>query len=364
MSLYKGTKPIAGLSLNTIVSGFNLFDCKWSDHLINDIQWLRSDTFSWQSGTTYSEAYNHLANDIKEKTAITETISGTTISYYLADDGHKICVAAQESNVSKIYESVGIAWYYILDTTNKKFKLPRTKYGFEGLRTKVGNNIEAGLPDPKIDIVYRQDSTSSGVYKDTYGSDGFTGSTYSNTSGVDEYMQTSLDKGVNAPFGAVCTNSIYGKSSTVEINATQMYLYFYVGEFAKNAVEQTAGLNSELLNSKVDSSTLASIIPMIKSFTDGTSGYDIWANGRCRQWGPIPFGATGGWTSGNITFLKKYKNNEYSLLGRGNWSDPGSCDFRVNSMSTTGFNVTVAINTLTAHNGQWETYGILADGEY
>ena len=31
-----------------------------------------------------------------------------------------------------------------------------------------------------------------------------------------------------------------------------MYLYFYVGEFARNSIQQTAGINSELFNGKVD----------------------------------------------------------------------------------------------------------------
>jgi hypothetical protein len=31
-----------------------------------------------------------------------------------------------------------------------------------------------------------------------------------------------------------------------------MYLYFYVGDYSQSAIEQTAGLNSELFNNKVD----------------------------------------------------------------------------------------------------------------
>lgn len=55
----------------------------------------------------------------------TETIAGTTITFYLATDGHKICPASEESNVAAIYAATGVAWYYILDTANQRFKLPR-----------------------------------------------------------------------------------------------------------------------------------------------------------------------------------------------------------------------------------------------
>lgn len=228
----------------------------WEDHILNDIRYLRADTFSWQSGEVYKSAYDHLVDDLKpeilyawsnEDTTIytmsetpqardytydangevragygtsgalqksvatltdnilttrdgltltrdassdiikttleaqTETIGSQTITYYQAEDGHKIVLPDQESVVQAIYEETGVAWYYILDIENKRFKLPRTKYG--------------------------KASDSSSTYQD------------------------------NAP---------------VQQRATQMYLYFYVGNYTKSAIEQTAGLNSELFNGKMD----------------------------------------------------------------------------------------------------------------
>lgn len=203
----------------------------WSDHVINDMSWLRADTFSWQSGDTYKAAYEHLVDDvfsvarfawgdgsfltISETPSIndpvfkradgeimlpeycvsevasdystikvrhnpntgayygplartpqydnikTDTIGDITITYYQADDGHKICLPDQESNIVALYEKTGVARYYILDTANKQFKLPR--------EDKDGQ-----------------------------------------------------------------------------------YLYFYVGNFTQEAIEQTAGLNAELFNGKAD----------------------------------------------------------------------------------------------------------------
>ena len=51
----------------------NILDFKWSDHLLNDMSWLRADTFSWQSGNTYSLAYNELLSEYNNSTSVTQT---------------------------------------------------------------------------------------------------------------------------------------------------------------------------------------------------------------------------------------------------------------------------------------------------
>ena len=52
----------------SVAKGFPLFFNCLSDHLINEISWLRADTFSWQSGSVYVRAYQHLVDDIDGKT--------------------------------------------------------------------------------------------------------------------------------------------------------------------------------------------------------------------------------------------------------------------------------------------------------
>ena len=229
MSIRQGKKLIA----SSITNGFNLFDCKWADHILNNISWLRADTFSWQSGDVYTAAYQHLADDINGKTLQSETIGGTTIQFYLADDGHKICPASKESNVSAIYNSTGIAWYYILDTTNRQFKLPRTKWGFTGIRSGVGGYVAPGLPDHNhkivIDTKWGSKSANNGP----------------NWCGDDATSATNI---AATSTNASQSNSIYGASDTVQPPATQMYLYFYVGNFTQTALENTAGLNAEMFN--------------------------------------------------------------------------------------------------------------------
>ena len=219
-----------------------LFDYKWADHIPNKLSWLRADTFSWQDGNIYKAAYQHLADDYNNagvEASTSDTIGGVTVWYRLCADGHKICPPEQETNVLNMYNATGISWYYILDQTNKKFKLPRTVFGFTGIRDGVGRYVAPGLPDPDVDVIYRQDSTSSGVYSNLFGTDGWTGSAYSNTGGTDEWMQSSKAKGSQRPLAAIFTNSIYGASSTVQPPATQMYLYCYVGRADQDALEKS-----------------------------------------------------------------------------------------------------------------------------
>lgn len=239
----------------------DLFDHKWADHILNDTNWLRADTFSWQSGAVYQPAYQHLADDIDGKTLQSETIGTTTIQFYLADDGHKICPASEENNVAAIYADKGVAWYYIIDTTNEQFKLPRTKFAFTGIRTSVGTYIGAGLPN--ITGTWQSSSDSANVsgavkLKATYTARGWDG-----TAGI----------GRTYEIDAYSASNVYGASDTVQPRATEQYLYFYVGGFTQTALENTAGVTTETLNNKADISTVTSLLT-----PDYTAGTEISAS--------------------------------------------------------------------------------------
>lgn len=215
----------------------------WFDHQVNDESWLNADTFSWQPSARYKQTYDHLANDINGKALQSEAVGDITVQFYLADDGHKICPASEESNLIALYEATGVAWYYILDADNQQFKLPRTKWGFTGLRDAVGGYVEAGLPNITgyIGSNVMVGSNATGAFKatNTVSSSAYDSSNHSKTAS-------------DASFDASRSNAAYGNSDTVQPPATQMYLYFWVGAFDQTATEQTAGLNAELFNNKAD----------------------------------------------------------------------------------------------------------------
>ena len=310
---------------------FNLFDFKWTDYELNDQSWLRADTFSWQNGTVYTNAYNHLVDDVGElelyyfwypsywtksatpsigdmtyttagydmvpsgftveevisetvirvdgdtqtrrttgdkiisenATQQTETVGSYTITYLLAQDGHKICLPDQETTVQNIYNESGVAWYYILDTTNQRFKLPRTKYGFTGYRDSVGKYVPESLPNltsgnQSIALISNPTNASltAGPFIET-NRDGY--------GGLSSYNYRHYFK-----FDASNASSTYQNNAPVQQRATQMYLYFYVGQFSQSATEQTAGVVTETLNGKLDADRIQFVNALPANPVSGT----------------------------------------------------------------------------------------------
>ncbi len=124
--------------------GLPLFGYIRSRHKFNDVSYLRADSFTWHSGDVYVAAYNHLVNEYDSVTEWThETVGGVTIGFKLMPDGHKITNVASEQYVQSIYEATGASWYYIIDTANKQFKLPREKSDSEYLYFYVGNYVRS-----------------------------------------------------------------------------------------------------------------------------------------------------------------------------------------------------------------------------
>jgi hypothetical protein len=353
MSIRQNGKIIAGATQYHP----DLFDWKWADHELNDISWLRADTFSWQSGAVYQAAYQQLADDIDGKILQSETVSGTTIQFYLADDGHKICPASQESNVMAIYNATGVAWYYIIDTTNERFKLPRTQYGVTGLRDTVGNYVEPGLPNITgsttlrgADLGINNTSVQTGCFEK--------GTTFTNGKIVG-LGDTTTSRMLG--FNASGSNSIYGNSTTVQPPATQMYLYFYVGSFTQTALENTAGLNAELFNGKVDTGH------QVIEFQEPTAAnnytwYRKYADGWVEQ-GGLTNADTG--ATGTVVLPVAMANTNYTVVV-GNGYTTTNMDYTAwcgaTNRTTTGFiiNVKGYGGSGTSYGCCWQVSGIAA----
>ena len=225
MSIRKGNRIIASTGAN----GLQMFDFKWSDHTIDDLNWILSSPNSWHSGNTYKKMYNHLYTDFTNGSSRTDTIGTYTIPYILASDGHKIVDSEYESIAQDIFLSSGISWYYIIDTENKQFKLPRTKFSFEsGSTSEIGEYVEPGLPN----ITGYITNLSAGRSVTPVGSGALSVSktgTWSK-SGTDSPLDIDT-----ISLNASNSNSIYGNSDTVQPHATKMLLYFYTAEFAVNS---------------------------------------------------------------------------------------------------------------------------------
>lgn len=245
MSIYKGTELLAGVATDTISNANYLLDFKWSDHIINSMEWLRADTFSWQNGDVYKAAYNHLVADYNGGTSQTETVGSYTITYVLADDGHKI--TTDETTVDNIYNESGVAWYYVLDTANTRFKLPRENPAREELIQVIrarGNGNNLGLYNGTNTYALITDSLDN---LQAYGNaGGAAGSNYDGSS------RPTSSKTIGITTDSTKSGIISDMTDSTSVYKGKKYLYCYVGQFSQSATEQTAGLNSELFNGKVD----------------------------------------------------------------------------------------------------------------
>lgn len=241
----------------TFVADTSYYNCEFSDGQVvittvpsnsGTLQqlkdWCDANSYTYNAAASIDELECY-----KTVSSSSETVAGTTITYYRTFNDMKIVVGdTQIANAESIYNSTGVAWYYILDTVNQRFKLPRTKFAETGLRDTVGNYVAAGLPNITGDLNNNKDRNvfneiSSGCFR----RDGETMNTWAT---VDTGSSATGNHTIT--FDASKSNSIYGNSTTVQPSATQMYLYFYMGNFTQTAIENTAGLNASLFNEKVD----------------------------------------------------------------------------------------------------------------
>ena len=392
---------------------FPLFSFVWADHQLNDVSWLRADTFSWQSGDVYTATYQHLVADYENiasetlyawgngvgsyvytlsespsvgdsvydssgvldssrsvinvadggiyvgkdevssllytrdssrdtKIPQTDTIGGITITYYLSDDGHKICLPDQESNLVALYNTTGVAWYYILDTTNRQFKLPRTKWGFTGIRSGVGGYVEAGLPN------------ITGTMGEGLRAYNTTGAFYAVSSYKKAPVDGSYTSTNRAGFDASRSSSIYGNSDTVQPPATQMYLYFYVGNFTQTAIEQTAGLNAEMFNDLNAHKVIAFQAP---TSANSYTWYRKYADGWVEQGGRALVPATNGLSSSSVTVTLPVPiaTPEQATLSYNGIGSPG---YYANCEDT------ASVTTTTVSVGRWNNGNPVAEARY
>jgi len=186
-----------------------------------------------------------------------------TISYYETADGHKIVTADQESNIEYLYNR-GDSWYYILDTLNERFKLPRIKR-----RKLIESGVERGVWYRLYDDGWVEQGgdykTFTTAWTSTYislavemeSNDYYASPVVGNTDHTDA---PSIFEKRPTYFRCVPYNANYegrwyvcGQSAVKpRTKAGEDYLYFYVGEFTNDAILNTAGITAEQMDNKLD----------------------------------------------------------------------------------------------------------------
>ena len=149
-------------------SGFNLFDTKLSDHILEgeaSLGWALQG--SYVSKAIYPDFYAKCLEQKESATATETTLSGSTITLYNNSNGHKFYNIADKAIVDTFYNAMGIAWFYGIDTENERVFLPRNKYltsyVADGAKTVsvYGDGKTLGLTDKEVNFAISTGHVSS-----------------------------------------------------------------------------------------------------------------------------------------------------------------------------------------------------------
>lgn len=225
---------------------YTLLQPLWSDKKLNNPSWLRSNGQNNQKAE-YPPVYDLILEEYNSAADETETVGGVEITFRRGvSTGMK--VTTDKSAFDSILEAAGTAWYYVIDTASEVFYLPQSD-GFMQFGGD-GDFVEAGLPNIEGGIYGLLGAVGASADKAFYISD----KSNNNLAGAsDAYPETQS----NYNFDASRSSAVYGKSTTVQPNATKGYLYFYVGETIQNANIVNIGRLEEQLIEKTNPSQAA-----------------------------------------------------------------------------------------------------------
>lgn len=201
-----------------------------------------------------------------------ETIEGINVIVFVAKDGHKICLTLtdEESDIDAIYNTTGVAWYYLLDVGNQRFKLPR-RHSQQIVRSVKNTDgswyrlyadgwVEQGGVLPMTSPYGPKTVVLPVVMSSTNFTVSFSIQQTSNSTNNITYRQGSFWNLTTTSFdcyddGVIAKHWLVSGQSATDMSLFQeneKHLYFYVGNFTQTALENTAGITAETLNDKVD----------------------------------------------------------------------------------------------------------------
>lgn len=210
------------------INTYSFFDTKLSDHVLTYEEskgWALQGTYVYKEALAgsrygYPDFYAKCLEEKNDAVATEVTLGSSTITMYVASNGHQYYDIADKNIVDVFFDSIGMAWFYGIDTENERIFLPRNNY-FEQLTddiSKVGKSIEAGLPN------------ITGTLKGVEGSSqSATGAfTYSKTAGG-YYNDVAAGTMGTYTLNASRSSAVYGNSKTVQPSAVRKLLYICVG---------------------------------------------------------------------------------------------------------------------------------------
>ena len=289
-----------------------LFTGMYFDFTPNNVSWVKGNRTV--SGGVYTFTYNELVNEL------------TTPKYSLKVIETKDMIAG-----------IDYSEYWKINQDEMTFTTP----------TAISNKALSGAVGGDGNGLGFTDGTNEGVLVNGYASGGTSYSYYINEDVAPIGTQNS-----SAP--SLIANSVVGvttdttKSGIIAEQSTAQ-LYFKVA----NAVQNLEMLNvGRVMEEAVLRSSLVEAQVVIETYQNGSSGYRIWSDGYCEQWG-----ITGNGANQVITLLKPYISNDYVILV-GQYYSAGTDmlgTVKPDSKTQTGFTITGHANV----SFNWQTSGYI-----
>lgn len=128
-------------------SGYNLFDLKYSDHILEGNEakgFALLGSYAYKTAVAgsrygYPDFYNKCVAEKVAGTETTITVGDYSFTGFKNANGHIFFDIADKDTVDNIYTSTGKAWYYGIDTANERIFLPRVKNALVGM-ADIANN--------------------------------------------------------------------------------------------------------------------------------------------------------------------------------------------------------------------------------
>ena len=314
-------------------SSFSLFDFKLTDHILTG-----DEAVGWAlQGSLVTNTYPDAVAKIKELYQAGEETTYREITCKRSQDGRYIADITQKEAIEALFTSTGVADFYILDSSNNQFYLPKSKW-FKQLTTDtslVNNYNEDGLPNLKKDATGSPEisvwSPGSNIehWQGLIGKYPTTPKYNPNGGGYGQFQELLFD--------ASKYNSKYGNSENVQPPSSNKLLYYRVGNTIINEAQIDVGNILSELQLKMDVTHSNDTKPyIVETYQNGTSWYRKWSDGFIMQGG---YYSTIG-SNETISFIKIFNNNPLHInLNVITTSGSGATDnlTSIYSYSNTGF---------------------------
>lgn len=257
-----------------------------------------------------------------------------------------------ESEWQATISTYGVCGKFVYDSAKKTVRLPKVTGIIEGTTdlNALGSLVEAGLPNITGSL-----SIGDGAYFSDKPDGCF--ASFSGTSSEDPNVGGSGRSTAN--FNASLSNPIYGNSNTVQPQTIKALYYIVIAQSAKTELQVDIDNIATDLNNKVSKSDLLEVQCVVETYVNGASGYRIWSDGYCEQWGR---GALNECTTTTITLLKAYKDTNYSVSAVSITASTGGdteAGLQCTPISATQITLTAHYINPNSQTACWETKGYI-----